>query len=290
MKILFTIPHYYNPESGGRYGSTRNNPAQRIKALKRCISSIHSLFGEKQFNLDIASHSAIPVNDLQKNEIDIAVVTVKDKYLLKDLNINPELYTHREVITDSMMLGFECKKVLAQNFSKYDYYCYLEYDLIINDPWFFTKLKWFNKLTNDGYLLQPNRFEVSTGNIADKVYVDGNLRIQATEKFQDITDSQILTGIVMEEKILFKRALNPHSGCYFLNQNQLKNWMEQSYFEENDISFIGPLESAATLGIMKTFKVYKPEPHSFLEILHSGTSFLNLVGNKVKIAKEQVIR
>jgi len=287
MKILFTIPHYFNPEGGGKYGSTGNNAVQRIEALSRCISSVYQLFGQKQFFIDISTHTAVPVNDFQKNDIDIIVLTTQNRHLLKSLRTSPELYTHREVITEAMMLGFECKKVLAENSGKYDYYCYLEDDLTINDPWFFTKLKWFNNLTSDNYLLQPNRYEISSGETANKVYVDGNIRSRATEKFQDINDSQTLTGLVMGENILFKRVLNPHSGCYFLNENQIKKWMQQSYFEENNTDFIGPLESAATLGIMKTFKIYKPDPPGFLEIFHNGTSFLNLVGNKVKIAEEK---
>lgn len=286
MKILFTMPHYYNPEGEGKYGSTRNNPAPRINALSNCISSIHQLFEQKQYLIDIFNLTANPVNDFQRNYIDIIIVTTQNRHLLKNLCISPDFFVHKEVNTESIMLGFECKKILAENFGKYDYYCYLEDDLIINDPYFFTKLKWFNKLTNDNFLLQPNRYEISSGDIANKLYVDGNIRSAATEKFQDINDSPELTGIVMEEKVLFKRTLNPHSGCYFLNENQLKIWMEQSYFENDDTSFIGPLESAATLGIMKTFKVYKPEPQNFLEIMHYGTSFISLLGNKIKIAEE----
>lgn len=284
MKILFTIPHYFNPEGNGRYGSTRSNPVPRIEALTRCISSIHQLFGEKQFDINISNLSANKVNDF--NEIEIVILTTQNKHLIE--HINHELFTHRQIGVEPMILGFEAKKVFSESVGRYDYYCYLEDDLTINDPWFFTKLKWFNSLTNDNFLLQPNRYEISIGNIADKVYIDGNLRFQVTEEFQDISDTKTLEGVVMGERILFKRALNPHSGCYFLNNNQLEKWMEQDYFESNAINFVGPLESAATLGIMKTFKVYKPEPQNFLEIMHYGTSFLGLLGNKVKIEKIEV--
>ena len=61
-------------------------------------------------------------------------------------------------------------------------------------------------------------------------------------------------------------------------------WASQPHFLDRDIRFIGPLESAATLGIVKTFRVYKtaPEQASFLEIQHFGAKFLNLVGNNVR--------
>lgn len=288
MKILFVIPHYYNPEGNGRYGSTRNNTAGRVNALTDCISSIYQSFGDKQFFLDISKLSAEKTVDFQRSEIRIVILTTQNKHILNSLNVNSELYIHKEVETEPMMIGFEAKKIFAENIGKYDYYCYLEDDLTISDTWFFSKLKWFNSLTSDNYLLQPNRYEVSTGKTADKVYIDGNIRIQATEKFQNVNDTQTLTASIMGEQVLFKRTLNPHSGCYFLNRNQLEILMNQSYFKDNDTSFVGPLESAATLGIMKTFKVYKPEPQNFLEVVHYGTSFLGLLGNKVKIVEEQV--
>jgi hypothetical protein len=46
------------------------------------------------------------------------------------------------------------------------------------------------------------------------------------------------------------------------------------------------LESVATLGIMRTFRIYKPSPAyaSFLEVQHFGTAFLNLIGRGINIS------
>jgi hypothetical protein len=87
----------------------------------------------------------------------------------------------------------------------------------------------------------------------------------------------------MEQNVKFQRSLNPHSGCYFLNAEQLEYWTKQPHFLDRDCSFIGPLESAATLGMMKTFKIYKPSPanSNFLEIQHFGANFLSLIGTQV---------
>jgi hypothetical protein len=59
----------------------------------------------------------------------------------------------------------------------------------------------------------------------------------------------------------------------------MEYWARQPYFLDRDVSFVGPLESAATLGIMRTFRVYKPaaESASFLEIEHFGTAFLSMI-------------
>ena len=56
----------------------------------------------------------------------------------------------------------------------------------------------------------------------------------------------------------------------------METWARQPYFLDRDTRFVGPLESAATLGIMRTFRVYKAavESAGFLEIEHFGTSFL----------------
>ena len=42
---------------------------------------------------------------------------------------------------------------------------------------------------------------------------------------------------------------------------------------------VGPLESAATLGVMRTFRVYKPADANaaFLELEHTGSGFLNRI-------------
>jgi hypothetical protein len=76
--------------------------------------------------------------------------------------------------------------------------------------------------------------------------------------------------------IRFCRPANPHSGCFFLNAAQMSRWAARPDFLDRDTSFIGPLESAATLGIMRTFRVYKPtvENANFLEIEHHGTGFI----------------
>ena len=47
---------------------------------------------------------------------------------------------------------------------------------------------------------------------------------------------------------------------------------------DEDASFVSPLESAATLGIAKTFRLYKPvmAMGSWLELQHWGRSFHSL--------------
>ena len=52
---------------------------------------------------------------------------------------------------------------------------------------------------------------------------------------------------------------------------------------------MSPLESAATLGIAKTFRLFKPvmAQASWLEIQHWGTSFHCLLGENVALPGDQ---
>ncbi len=125
-------------------------------------------------------------------------------------------------------------------------------------------------------LLQPNRFESGLNHLVSKVYVDGNLDPNVTAVFQNIHDSSPLIGEVVGVKVQFERTLNPHSGCFFLTAQQMEHWTKQPHFNDRASRFIGPLETCATLGIMRTFRVYRPCPMNadFLELQHAGTGYL----------------
>ena len=176
------------------------------------------------------------------------------------------------------LLGYECHEVLASRSGAYDWYCYLEDDLLIRDPLFFEKLRWFRSWAPADSVLQPNRFEVSIeplphsrGVRAYKTYIDGPPAQQAlSEPFQDVDARPDLRRNFLCSELLLRKTHNPHSGCFFLSREQLAGWFSVSGAREHASDFAGPLESAATLGIMRAFDVYKParENASFLEIQH----------------------
>ncbi|MBP0000228.1 MAG: hypothetical protein J7641_14720 [Cyanobacteria bacterium SID2] len=49
MRVLLTIPHFFNAEASGEHGSLRLNPQPRIEALATCLRSLHATFGSSQF-------------------------------------------------------------------------------------------------------------------------------------------------------------------------------------------------------------------------------------------------
>lgn len=279
MRLLIAIPHYYDaaPEPGQRrYGATSDDVEFRRRAFLQCLLSLHRHFGLAQYVMQLASGRTQPANTRLKTLLHVVVCTTGGRHLLDGSGVAPEFYHHHQTRAEPMHLGFECHKVLRDRWGNYDYYGYLEDDLIVHDPSLFLKLRWFERLAGTDALLLPNRYEGGTEPLVNKAYVDGDLAERATAAFQDVRDRPEISGSWLDVPVVFRRPLNPHSGCFFLTGEQLGHWMKQPYFLNGDTSFIGPLESAATLGIQKAFRIYKPaaENGSFLEIEHAGSGFL----------------
>ncbi|HEY9852992.1 MAG TPA: methyltransferase domain-containing protein [Leptolyngbyaceae cyanobacterium] len=290
MRILFAIPHFFNPTENGKHASQGKDPQPRIQGLTTCITALHQLFGKSQTSMDIARSSTMPVNQSQIHNIDIIICTSKDFHLLSEVPLPSNLYKHYRIHCDPLFLGFECQALLRDCIGSYDYFCYLEDDIILHDPWFFVKLDWFTKQAGDFCLLQPNRYESSCTGESQKTYIDGNLQAIITAKYQNLAEQPQLTGHIMGMPVAFHRATNPHAGSYFLNVRQMNHWAQQPYFLDRDTSFFGPLESAATLGIMRAFKVYKPASYNanFLEIEHFGTVWSEKMQKKFALKQQKV--
>lgn len=288
MKILFAIPHYFDPRGGGRHASLAPDPRPRAQALAACLAALNHEFGPEQKLIDIARRVVVPANQAQRHEIEIVVCTTGDRHLLAQTPIPVQLYWHRPSSAEPLLLGYECQQVFRDSLGRFDYYCYLEDDLLLTDPWFFVKLAWFNRLAGVECLLQPNRYEMLSHVVARKAYIDGPLKPEVYAPFRDLDSLPKIAAEALGAPIAFQPARNPHSGCYFLNAAQMEHWAAQPYFLDRAADFVGPLESAATLGILRAFKIYKParEQAAFLEIQHYGAQFLAQVGTQLPIVEE----
>lgn len=122
------------------------------------------------------------------------------------------------ILEDPQWLGLGCHLTLQRQLGSYDYYGYLEDDLILRDGYFFQKLSWFNQQVGDSLVLQPNRFEVSQQGSPEKVYVDADFE-SISQLFagcpHDFSDQQQLIAQFLGQRLQFNRARNPHSGCFF---------------------------------------------------------------------------
>lgn len=270
MKLLFAIAHCFNPGARGENRSTGADPEARLAALTTCLASLHRTFGSRRYVLDLGRKEFNPAEEAAAAEIEVVVCTAGDLHLLDRLPLPEGLYEHRPTEAEPELLGFECQAVFAEAVGRFDYYCYLEDDLGLSDPLFFSKLAWFDGQAGSNALLQPNRFEADLENGGRRAYIDGDLPASFTERFQDIELRPVLEAPLMDRRYAFRRPLNPHAGCYFLNRRQLERWLGHPSFLDRSPDFVGPLESAATLGPMRTFDVYKPAAANmgFLEVEH----------------------
>ena len=290
MRILFTIPHFYRVRRGSPHGSHGPDATARARALSTCVSALHRVLGGQQhvanlialFANSTAPAEPLPApiggtaNDATTNQLNVTVATTGSDHVLDRVPFLQGAISHQPRCCDPRLLGFECHALLGQFLGKYDYYCYMEDDLVIHDPWFFIKLRHFSDQHGDEALLQPNRFEFAENALASKVYIDGEVPSSLTGGFQDMGDRPEALLSVAGTSVPCVRRSNPHSGSFFLNSRQMERWCKQACFLDRDSSFIGPLESAATLGIMRTFRVYKPAAPvaNFLEIQHLGDGWI----------------
>ena len=273
MKVLVAIPHYYRFEGGppDSPGMSQDRAA-RVHCLGMCISGLHRLFGGTQTKASVTQPEHRAANQAVRAEVHVIVATCQNRHVLGDLSAIRTAFEHHETRSAPLELGLECHALLRDRLGAYDYYCYMEDDLVLHDPWFFIKLRYFAQQAGNDALLQPNRFEFSRGSEPVKMYIDGELPIGLTARFQDTRRLPEVVLPIMGAMVAFQRTLNPHSGCFFLNSVQMDHWVRQPCFLDRDAGFIGPLQSAATLGVMRTFRIYKPavEYASFLEIQRWG--------------------
>jgi hypothetical protein len=286
VKVLVTIPHFFNPAGGGAYGSTGPETDRRAAVLGRTLTGLHQTFGPRQAFLLCLEKESQPetgcngklarVNRQAAAQVDVVVCTAGNKHLLDKIPRLHPLFRHQPLECDPMLLGFGCHRMLRSALGRYDYYCYLEDDLWIHDTQFLQKVSWFSAQFGDETVLFPHRYEVSGVEPLHKLYIDGPVRADFTARWQDVADRRLLRTELMGQPLNFVRWANPHSGCFFLNARQMAHWVASPEFSSIDCSFAGPLESAASLGIMKHFRIYKPaaENAGFLELQHQHARYL----------------
>ncbi|MFV1995327.1 MAG: calcium-binding protein [Verrucomicrobiales bacterium] len=281
MKILVAITHFYNPEGGGGYASLQPDPEPRIAALTESLRALFGLFGQQQswFRYTDRLHE-LPANRSEAMELEVVICPPNGYHLLDEIPVPGEAYRHHETNAEHKYLGYECHQVLAGEAGNYDYYVYLEDDLVLHDPLHFDKLKWFSACAGDDCLLQPNRYELNFQQGVKRAYIDP----------EDETPRRLEAGYLHDERFAikflgrkfgFRRTNNPHAGCFFLNAAQVERWVAHESFGVHENIMYGPLESAASWSISRAFKVYKPGPRNanFLEIRHFGDAWSRKIYN-----------
>jgi len=255
MRILVIFAHYFAAEAKPRHASTDGSrQADRKAAVEGAIRSWRAHFGPSAM-LDVGARS-FHMGPRSEDTVDIVVTTTGEKHLMTpDFCTAMGVKVAKHNLEDPRMLGFTAQGLFSAWRNLYDLFVFSEDDLKINDPTFVDKLVWFNRTFG------PRR-----GDLAPAV----SDRLKA-----HVADEETLYGSPFGRNGVFQRARNPHSGFYALTRDQLSYWMSQPHWMDRDCSFVSALESAATLGIAKTFSIYKPFGASsgFLEIEHLDDRF-----------------
>ena len=73
----------------------------------------------------------------------------------------------------------------------------------------------------------------------------------------------------------FSECANIHSASYLLSRAQLDLWLATGRRLYRQMSYLGPLESAASGCLMEAFHIYKPAPPNlrFLEVRHHDNCY-----------------
>lgn len=281
MRILIVVPHFYRPVSRKAHNRSHRPEAreERARALTATIAALHQTFGQRVYGLDHHQAAGWQVAPSVPHHLDIVICTTESEHLLGSLRGLEGLFRNHVAAIEPVGLGFECHKLLRAANGEYDYYGYLEDDIAITDPLFFRKRRLFDQLFGPAALLQPNRCEIRPDGLVQKLYVDYHLRPGLTEPYQDVTDEPRLHMPFIDETIVFERTSYPSAGCFFLNGEQLTLWAEGPHFLDGDTSYLSPLDSAATLSVMKTFRIYKPvlDQAWFFEVLHASPRWITSV-------------
>lgn len=271
MRILVIIPHYFgsgSKASGGTIFASYGEPIARIAALNETITCLHRNFGTVRNTFE--GHK-IPNDDV----LDIVVVTKKDSNLLGQMGMDQNSFTAEVIDGDPILMPFHAQRLFKEKAGRYDFYCLLEDDIAIHNPQFFAKLSWFQNNFGSRTLLAPTRVETSFGGTLSKTVIDPVLNRRLYAPFRRNGQLERLSARWNETAIEFELPTNPHAASFFLTSRQLDYWMTQPSFGIHDTSWIGPLESGATLSVGKVFDIYKavvPDPF-FLEVHHYDVRF-----------------
>src|SRR5262249_31639124 len=127
--------------------------------------------------------------------LNIIVVTKRDCNLLSELGFAPGTFEIEYVDCKPAWIPLQVPGVLSRHLGNFDFYCYLEDDLVIHDPLFFSKLIWFQRNFGPKALLVPVRFEMSSSGTPAKVVFDPVLPESYLEPFRRSDQSNEMVGI-----------------------------------------------------------------------------------------------
>lgn len=196
----------------------------------------------------------------------ILINTIPDQHIISHLPDYQRRYIHvlETSDCDPMYVGFRAQDEFIKRLNDFDWFLFIEDDIVVHDSSFLEKLERFNqKCGYNNAVLLPNRYEMCED---QKTYID--LAIVPEIAWNKLSEVEV-------EGIKFAECANPHSALYCLSRSQLQHWMKSGRNWCNQNLMVGPLESAATFCLLECFKLFKPHPTNlhFLEVRHHDDKY-----------------
>ena len=276
MRVLLTLPHIFAPREGSVYSSqTEAKRPLKTEALRNATLGNHSRHRRRHWiHASLGRGKQIVTRALNGElgvELTIQIYTDPNANLLKNIPANEAIQIHPISLEDPSQLPMYASRRAIEQAESFDLIGYLEDDLLIEDPEFFHKISFLVEATGGDYAFLPHRCE----RIPDQGEVilsgdpdDGEERRE--ELFWNTGEVLHFNWPLGERR--FYRAINPHSGCYFLTRDQgvrlRRFWEEREWKAPFQLS--GPLEQAGSGILLPQLKLMKPVPehHRFLMIHH----------------------
>ncbi|NJL67108.1 MAG: hypothetical protein HC894_10590 [Microcoleus sp. SM1_3_4] len=244
-KVLAAIAHITSVEESG-------NPEQaaaKIEKLKHTIDALLASFAHCELT--------IIINTLPHRHI----TAYLPEYQIKRIQIQ------ERPDCDPMFVEFRLQEEFVTRVDEYDWFLFLEDDIILYDAFVLEKLEKFNQKSGyENAILYPNRYEMDRGT---KRYID--LTVEPDFAWNKLSSLEI-------EGVKFAEFSNPHAAFYCLSRKQMQRWIKSGRVFKNRIINVGPLESAATFCLLECFSIYKPHPANlnYFEVRHYDTKYSKL--------------
>ncbi|MEG5035854.1 hypothetical protein QUB37_14695 [Microcoleus sp. AT3-A2] len=244
-KVFAAVAHITSVEES-------NNPekaAAKIERLRHTIDGLLTSFAHCDLSITIQT---LPNRH---------VTAYLPEYQIKciDIQESPDC--------DPMFVGFRLQEEFVERVEKFDWFLFIEDDIVLYDAFILEKLENFNRQSGyENAILYPHRFEMYQGT---KRYID--LTIDDHLSWNQLSSVKI-------ENVKFAECSNPHSGFYCLSRKQMKEWIKSGRIFKNQVLNVGPLESAATFCILECFSIYKPHPSNlnYFEVRHYDSKYSKL--------------
>jgi hypothetical protein len=164
-----------------------------------------------------------------------------------------------------MLAGFKAQDEFFARIEEFDWFLYLEDDMVFADPLLLEKLEFFNTGAPADALLLPRQYEMLNGH---KRYIDRGPDLAQPPAWNRLRVLEIGGW-------RFAEFENPHSATYCLSREQLDRWAASGRRWYGRVTFVAPRESAATGSLLEVFRIYKPHPANaaFLEVRHWDTKY-----------------